>query len=368
MSCGCPNEEKILIPASTLCSDVQNEGSPCTSQSGKFHDRSIEDFTVPAVGKIANLHVCQAKLWGVGQYVGIVIGKSKYGFYRITEVGERVLKVLNGCEKGNTVNKVSGNPEPGTVIPEGAVIFPAPPFGCSDYLKEQFLTLLETEGVDSIIKILNESDEICFYATPELDTDPDHQAAFLFGGTFIEACLRKIKNIFTGQGGKTLCMPLMAITNEASVIYNDVLTHKYLVYTDEKGCLKRGKPALCVAHNRKSLDLRLNNLYTGHTSSTAYAWAGLNAPSISLCGGAVFAELELILVIEDAGATGSIMNITVNGTQLQVAYVPPGESVFITRRVFVEATPGGTVTLQSNILSGAPVVASSTVTLIGFWA
>lgn len=368
MSCGC-NEEKIIIPVATACSQAQLDSPPCDSHSGKFYDKSIEDFTVPAVGKIGNLHVCQANLWAVGQYVGVVIGKSKYGFFRITEVGERVLKVLNGCEKGNTVNKVAGNPEAGTVLPEGSVVFPAPPFGCSEYLKEQFIQLLESEeGVDAVIKILNESDEICFLATPDLDSDPSHKAAFLFGGDWIGSCLRKIKKVFTGDSGKTLCMPEMTITSEASVVYNDVLTHKYLVYTDEKGCLRRGKPALCVAHDRKSLDLRLNNLYTGHTTSIAYSWAGLNAPSISLCGGAVVAELELILVIEDAGATGSIMNITVNGTQLQVAYVPAGESVFITRRVFVVATPGGTVTLQSNILFGTPVVASSTVTLIGFWA
>lgn len=369
MSCGCNDEGKILIPVATACAQAQLDSPPCNSQSGKFHDRSIEDFTVPAVGKISNLHVCQANLWGAGQYVGIVIGKSKYGFFRITEVGERVLKVLNGCEKGNSISKIAGNPEAGTVIPEGAVVFPAPPFGCSDYLAEQFMLLLETSGADGVIKILNESDEICFTATPDLDTDPDYRAAFLFGGDFIGSCLRKIKKIFTGQGGSTLCFPYMEIVNEESVVFQDVLSHKYLAYIDEKGCIKRGKPAKCVVNDRKTFKLTLNNLYEGHTTTAAYTWDALGAPSPSLCGGTIAAELELILSVQDAGATGTVMNITVNGTQHQVAYVPEGESVFITRRIFVYVNAGtDVVTLQCNIQSGTPVIATGKVTLIGFHA
>lgn len=368
MSCGC-NEEKILIPASTLCSDVQSEGSPCSSQSGKFHDKTIEDFTVPGVGKIGNLHVCQAKLWGVGQYVGVVIGKSKYGFFRITEIGERVLKVLNGCEKANTFKSIAGNPEEGYVIPEGAVVFPAPPFGCSDYLKLQFIQLLEGEGHDAIIKILKESDEICFYATPEVEAEPSYKSSFLFGGTFVEGCLRKLKKIFTGNEGKTLCMPEAGSTNESDELFNDEVKMKYLAYFDEKGCLKKGKPAKCIVNNRKTFLPRMELLYNGKDVVLTQSWASLTAPTelITPCAqDSVWAELELSIGSENPG-TNLTMGIYVNTSQQLIAYANDF-STYISRRLLIQVTPGGNLTLEGRVIAGEPVNVICKVFLVGYYA
>lgn len=368
MSCGCNNEEKILIPVATSCAQAQLDSPPCDSQSGKFYDKSIEDFTVPGVGKIANLHVCQANLWGVGQYVGIVIGKSKYGFYKITEVGERILKVLNGCEKGNTVNKVAGNPEPGVVIPEGSVVFPAPPFGCSEYLKEQFSSLLEGDaGVDGVIKILNESDEICFFSTPEIETDAEVKDSFLFGGRWLNGCLVKLKKIFTGQGGKTICMPEAQSTNELSVTVDGVLKHKHIAYFDENGCLKKGKIAECVINDRRTFKIINQTIYNGLSQTVTVTNLSLSTPAPHVCSNEnVYMELEAIINIAGGGA-GSTVRAMVNGVQATVAKSLEGEPVFNSRRFFLPVTQSGSLTMLGEVTSGTPAALSSvTIVLIGF--
>jgi hypothetical protein len=366
MSCGC-TPSVIQIPVATTCSEAQAQSAngPCESFRGKFYDKSIEPFVFPKSGNIGSLMVCEASLWSKHQFVGIAIGNSKYAFLRIVETGQNALKVLNGFVKDDASKKIYGNPEAGVVIPEGAVLFPCPPIGGADQLQLEFMALLEQYGVDGVIKILRESDQVSFEATEELDTDPDYKAAYLFGGSWLSDKLQKIKRIWTGQGGRTLCFPEVATTTEANVTVDDVSIPKRFAYFDEKDCLKKGAPVKCFVHDRRSNVIVLQNLYSGHTTELTYTWAALNAPAA--CGGrTVIAEIEILIQIGATGGLDTILDGYIDGVLQNRAQATVNGLTYTSRRVMVSVNPAGTIKVKGVINLGSPSSASVTFILVQY--
>lgn len=246
--CG-KNEEEIYLPDELCPEDVIEESIPyCKSNKGKFHDRIQKNFIVPKVGGLADMYVCEAGLWVECQWVG-VCSRGKYYFFKIVSVGEKIIRVLNGCSKGDSTQPISGNPEPGTEIPENTAIFPTPPQGCSDQLSASISNSIEKYGCGAVIKCIEEAEQICFKNLSDVD---DSEEINLLGvtkdvcecapeGSILEKCLRWASRIFTGYGGKTLCLPHATETSDNDVVVDDVTISKRYAYFDEKGCIRKGK-------------------------------------------------------------------------------------------------------------------------------
>ena len=244
-TCGCNDGfssegiQRAEFEASTYPGYKAATGSNgCVSTKGKLFDLLLEDFVVPEVGREAYIRVCDGSRWKAQQFVGIALSGSKMAAFKITEVGQSKLKVLNGCDKSGD-NPILGNPEKGVTIPAKSVLYPVPPVGCDSGFALDVLTVLTTKGTDAILEILSESENICFTSVPNAGEDEE---VHLFGGTkpdcdcapdaSISSCLRKIIKIFTGQGGRTLCMPEVA-----SVTFSG---EKRVAVFDESDCLKKG--------------------------------------------------------------------------------------------------------------------------------
>lgn len=245
------NEEEIIIPDAECPEELEEISVPyCVSNKGKFFDKLTMPFTVPKVGAVGSMYVCEADLWSACQWVG-VCWKGKYYFFKILETGEKVLKVLNGCSKGDSEAPISGNPEPGTEIDEGAVIFPTPPQGCSDQMSSRISELIENYGCPAVVKCLEEQETVCWQNLLEQE---DPEELNILGvlkddcdcapeGTFKERCMRWLGKIFTGLGGKTLCFPNVTSTSEEDVVVDGITKSKYYAYIDENNCIRKGAKA-----------------------------------------------------------------------------------------------------------------------------
>ena len=234
----------------------QESTDACASQKGKFHDRLIDSFVVPKVGRQTKLHVCDARLWAKHQWVGISNGADKITVYPIMEIGNKTITILNGCRSGE---EIFGNAEPGKEFVEGTVIYPVPPQGCDSNFCERIADALRTCGADAVLEVLRTSDEICFTNVPELE---ETERGHVFVGTMPDpcncpeeygfgegvggvnqdpdnlwrSCLRKLTKIFTNLGGKTFCFSDMPLYNKLSDPDRVATT----VVLNQKGCLSKG--------------------------------------------------------------------------------------------------------------------------------
>lgn len=243
--CGCNSEDYDYAKLATTqpCSSVDTDTGNCVSNEGKFYDKTTEQFVVPLIGKEAYIHLCNAKLWALGQWIGINLPNNKYAIFKITEVGTQRIKVLNGLDKSGVAG-IIGNPVAGTIIASGSVLYAVIPSGSDSEFVTKVISAIENSGVETVINILKESESICFTNIPSLsDEDGD---GHLFAGTkpdcdceegaSVLSCFRKILKIVTGQSGKTLCFPEVATTSDSPV---DGIS-KRVAYFDENKCLKRG--------------------------------------------------------------------------------------------------------------------------------
>jgi hypothetical protein len=244
MSCGCNNSGSEL-PTQNLTSNLTpayTESIPgdCESTNGKFYDKTTDSFVVPQVGKESYIFVCEANRWMIGQYVAVDLGNNTIAAFKITGRTSKKIKVLNGCDRSGN-NPILDNPDPGTVIPVGSTIYAIAPYGCSSGDAQRIIRILETYGVDAILDIIQDSTAICFNNVPAVS---EEEEVHLFAGTrpdcdcapggFISSCLRKVLKIFTGQAGRTLCMP-----EAANININDNEDNKIAIF-DENGCIKKG--------------------------------------------------------------------------------------------------------------------------------
>lgn len=248
MSCGCNNngsggsdQPAVNLTANLTPAYQTPLPGDCESTSGKFYDRMTDSFVVPQVGKESYIFVCEAARWMIGQYVAVDLGANNIAAFKITGRTNKKLKVLNGCDRSGN-NPILGNPEPGTVIPVNSTIYAIAPYGCASGDAQRIIRILETQGVDAILNILQESTAVCFNNVPPVS---EEEEVHLFGGTqpdcdcapqgFISSCLRKALKIFTGQAGRTLCMPEAAVVDQ-SVEPGIVKRLAFFV----NGCLKMG--------------------------------------------------------------------------------------------------------------------------------
>lgn len=365
MSCGCETPV-IQIPVAQTCAEAQAQSSlgPCESFKGKFYDKSIEPFVFPKVGNIASLMVCEASLWSAHQFVGIAIGNSQYAFLRIVGTGQNALKVLNGFVKDDSSKNIAGNPEPGTVIPQGAVLFPSPPQGGSEQLQLQFVQMLEAYGSNGVIKILKESSDVSFINTEELDTDVDYRGAYIFGGDWITSALRKIKKIFTGQGGRTLCFPDVGTTTDENVVVDGTPVKKYLAYFDEKKCLKRGKEVKQAISNHRVYDIRSVDITTALNTPITVVWSTLNLPE-PINNRSIFADVEVSL-IGGGGASGGYMNGAINGQGYIAVWIDANRADTSSRRVLLPVNPSGSFVYEATV-TGTITTPFMRLALIGFY-
>jgi len=221
-----------------------NTGVGCQSNKGRYYDASIEDFTVPKVGLEGYMKVCDGTLWKAGMYIGVIYSSSFCAF-KISQIGTKQLKLINGCDKSGE-NPIIGNPDPGTTIPKGATLFAIAPTGCGDNLSANIISTLERYGVNTVLNILREAPEISFEAVKTIDED---EVAHLFGGLLpdcecadqqSESWFRKILKIFTGQGGRTLCFPEVGSLDFREDSPSGQPARRIAVF-DENGCLKKGQ-------------------------------------------------------------------------------------------------------------------------------
>lgn len=246
--CGCGCQESAQqfdrVYINDPCQQNQDAASAngCQSTRGYLYDRITEQFTVPAVGKEAYLHVCEANRWQVGQFVAVNLGGNKIAAFKITKRGNKKLLVLNGCDKSG-VNAIFGNPDVGSIIPNDSVIYPIAPTGCESDLAAKIIETLTQFGTDAVIDLISKSSSFCLTNIPEISEDED---LHLFGGTkpdcdcapegFISSCFRKLLKIITGNAGRTLCFPEIPETNTSPV--GGVA--KRLALFDNNQCLKKG--------------------------------------------------------------------------------------------------------------------------------
>lgn len=226
-----------------LSTCAQQDGLPPENTSGKFYDITTEQFVVPSVGKEVYLHLANAHLWHTNIWIVINLINNKYAIFKITEIGNTRIKILNGLDKTGD-NPVIGNPVPGTVIPKGSTFYTVIPQGVDNEFSTRVINVLNTTGVDAVIQLLAESNQIAFTNTPVVsDADGD---VHLFGGTrpdcpcesgaSVRSVFRKILNIITGQSGNTLCFPNVVVTSSEQVAEKPV---KRMAVFDENGCLKK---------------------------------------------------------------------------------------------------------------------------------
>lgn len=244
-TCGCEGGfssegiQRAEFEAATYPGYKQATGaSGCVSNKGKFYDLTLEDFIVPEIGREAYLKVCDGSLWKAQQFIAIALSGSKIAAFKITEVGKGKLKILNGCDKSGD-NGILGNPDKGYNIPAKSVMYPIAPVGCDSGFALNVITVLKNQGTDAVLELLSDSSSICFTSVPNAG---ESEEVHLFGGTkpdcdcapdaSVSSCLRKIIKIFTGQGGRTLCMPEVA-----SVTFSG---EKRVAVFDESDCLKKG--------------------------------------------------------------------------------------------------------------------------------
>lgn len=253
MSCGCENNsgstngiKTVNFDAATYPTFQEKGVGNCASNKGKFYDKLIEDFILPVVGGEAFIKVCDASLWAVGQYIAINIGYNKIMALKISGIGAQKIKVINGCDNSGD-NEIVDNPAPGTEAKAGSVLFPIVPSGCSSDFASIIITTFEEFGVEALMRMLTESDEICFthiLADGAEGTSLDG-GVHLMGGTLADdgtlserakTCLRKILKIFTGSGGSTLCFPNIP---ETTMETDDDGLKKIAVFIGNK-CLRIG--------------------------------------------------------------------------------------------------------------------------------
>lgn len=239
---GTESLKKETFEASMYPSYASKKSGNCPSKKGHFYDLTLEDFIVPNIGSETYIKVCDGSLWKVGQFIGIAMSGNKMAAFKITGIGTGKLKVLNGCDKSGD-NGIVDNPEVGTEIKKGSVFYAIPPTGCESGFAARLIQALEQYGVQSVINMLAEEDDICFTSVKDISEDEE---VHMFGGTMPDcecapdegwsSCFRKIKKIFTGQGGRTLCM------NDAATVSSEPVdgVPKRFALFDENGCLKKG--------------------------------------------------------------------------------------------------------------------------------
>lgn len=239
---GTESLKKETFEASMYPSYASKKNGNCASKKGYFYDLTLEDFIVPNIGSETYIKVCDGSLWKVGQFIGIAMSGNKMAAFKITGIGTGKLKVLNGCDKSGD-NGIVDNPEVGTEIKKGSVFYAIPPTGCESGFAARLIQALELYGVEAVINMLADEDDICFTSVKDISEDEE---VHMFGGTMPDcecapddgwsSCLRKLKKIFTGQGGRTLCM------NDAATVSTSPVggVPKRFALFDENGCLKKG--------------------------------------------------------------------------------------------------------------------------------
>lgn len=368
--CGCQNHE-----VSQCCENPVDESISPTGKYlyDKFYDKTIGSFTVPAVGSTCIIPVENPSRFGKYMYICIVLSKTKYAFFRILEIGQNSLKVLNGYELGNPNSFIYGNPEAGKTFEEDLIVLPCPPIGQTD-LQIQFSNLLASYGEAGILQVLNNTDEIRLFSTPEIAED---ETAFVFGGTtencdcapdqsgLVTSWLRKLINIFTGQGGRTLCMPQASVINEADVNIDGTPTSKRLAYFDERGCIKKGRKVLEVVDDLHRIKPVYVGVYNGLTTLVSVNTTNLGIPK-QIGSRQRYAVFEVVCTVT-GGAPGSQIDGLINGSQIIKAYTgPSGGADQAVRHYAVPVTDNQNIQLQGTIVSGSPAYANCTIQLLRF--
>lgn len=215
-------------------------GLPCDSNQGRFHDRVLEDFMVPLAGNSVEVSVCDPSLWASCQWIAACYpnAKNHVAIFKIVSVNvaNSKITIFNGCKDGSAI---SSNPSPGTRIEKNAIIYPVTPPTCSAELCEQVSKAIEDPecACTAVTNCLKASKEVCFTSVVDIK---ENEEVHLFGGTvpagggdnFYASCLRKLKKIFSGFNGKTLCF------GEPQG-YDSDATNSYLLI-DANGCIRKG--------------------------------------------------------------------------------------------------------------------------------
>lgn len=243
-NCGETTPQEAMHFSVPTCPDVVDSARQhCENNAGKFYDKTVKDLIVPPVGKVGTLFVCDIDLWATCQWIAICYGNNLIAIFKLIALNkaEKSIDIYNGCGAGK---EISGNPSPGTNIKKGAVFYAIPPPWCSDELCKKIAQAIEDPdcACKSVASCLANSSEICLTSIPDQKGDENISIIGTVKGdgndtSLWKKCLRLVKKIWSGLGGRTFCFGDMPSTNDAPV--GDV--SKHFVYLDENGCLKKGR-------------------------------------------------------------------------------------------------------------------------------
>lgn len=240
-NCGCgtsnQGDQNDLVRKNFSAMGIPLSGPPQSGVCRKFYDEILEDFIVPKVGSSTYIKLAKGANWKEGMFIGIPMSGNMLAAFKITQVLNSKIKILNGCDQSGD-NGIIGNPEAGETIKKGSIFFPIPPTGCDSGLASIIINTLEQSGVVSVLNILQESEDICFTSTKDLS---ENEEGHLFAGTMPDnpsssiwsSCFRKLKKIFTSQNGRCICTP------EAEVINSSLPANRVALF-NEDGCIKKG--------------------------------------------------------------------------------------------------------------------------------
>lgn len=244
-----PVETKFFPTVPECPGQIPFSASGCISQKGKFYDKILHDLLVPLSGQEVKAYVCEPGLWNTCQWIAMCYGSNDIAIFKVIGIAGDHIKLVNACSDGG---EIEDNPEPGSKISAGSVLYPVPPPWCSTELCNKLTAALENGdcACQGVLSCLQNSEEVCFSSVPEIE---EGEELHLFGGTMLteegnendnpslwKSCLKKLKEIFTGYTGKSICFADLPETTTAPDIINGSPVAKRTVLLDGLGCLRKG--------------------------------------------------------------------------------------------------------------------------------
>jgi hypothetical protein len=243
-------EQQFFPTVPTCPGETPFKANGCISNKGKFYDNILHNLIIPISGQEVKAYVCEPKLWSSCQWAAICY-QNKIAIFKVLGLGSDHLILVNACQDGQPIED---NPPPGTALNEKSVIYPVPPPWCSEALCNKITNALSDPecACAGVLNCLANSEEVCLSSVPELE---EGEEVHLFGGTMLteqgnsnddpslwKSCLRKIKEIFTGYTGTSICFSNLPETSTSPDIVDGSPVAKRQVLLDGFGCLRKGPP------------------------------------------------------------------------------------------------------------------------------
>lgn len=272
--CGAEQQaEREFFPTVPTCpGQIPFNAAGCISTKDKLYDKILHDLLIPISGQEVKAYVCEPSRWSACQWVAVCYGDNKIAIFKIVGLGSDHLVLVNACQDGEPIED---NPQPGSKLGSGSVIYPVPPPWCSETLCKKITSAIENEdcACQGVLNCLANSEEVCFSSVPEIQ---EGEELHLFGGTMLteegnendnpslwKSCIKKLKEIFTGYTGKSICFSDLPETTIAPDIIDGSPVSKHSVLLDGFGCLRKGPAATDGCDSALDITIAEDSEHTG---------------------------------------------------------------------------------------------------------